>query len=123
LRSAAEIGAVFEAQGLPYAPITRPVALFDDPHLLATGGLAAVTLPADASGAGREIATRTPLLPLTLSGRRLPLRAAPPSLGEHSLELLRELGYDDAAIAALCADGVVGTPAAAAPGHGGKNAG
>jgi crotonobetainyl-CoA:carnitine CoA-transferase CaiB-like acyl-CoA transferase len=107
-RAAAEIAAVFEARGLPFAPITRPQDLFDDPHLLATGGLAAVSLPADASNAGRRIDTRTPLLPLTLSGQRLPLRSAPPSLGEHSVELLHELGYDDAAIAALCADGVVG---------------
>ena len=44
-RGAAEIGAMFEASGLPYAPITRPQDLFDDPHLLATGGLAPVTLP------------------------------------------------------------------------------
>ena len=106
--AAAEIGARFEAQGLPYAPITRPEALFDDPHLRATGGLAPVTLPADASAAGREIATHSPLLPLTLAGQRLPLRSPPPALGEHSLELLRGLGYDSDAIAALCADGVVG---------------
>ena len=111
----AEIGARFEAHGLPYAPITRPQQLFDDPHLRATGGLAPVTLPADASSAGRCIDTHTPLLPLTLSGRRLPLRTPPPTLGEHSLELLRSLGYDAARIAALCADGVVGTATAADP--------
>ena len=106
--AAAEIGARFEAQGLPYAPITRPEALFDDPHLRATGGLAPVTLPADASAAGRRIDTHAPLLPLTLAGQRLPLRSAPPALGEHSLELLRSLGYDDTVIAALRADGAVG---------------
>jgi crotonobetainyl-CoA:carnitine CoA-transferase CaiB-like acyl-CoA transferase len=111
--AAAEIGARFEAQGLPYAPITRPQDLFDDPHLRATGGLAPVTLPADASAAGQRIDTHTPLLPLTLGGQRLPLRSAPPALGEHGLELLRGLGYDDATIAALVADGVVGGAAAA----------
>jgi crotonobetainyl-CoA:carnitine CoA-transferase CaiB-like acyl-CoA transferase len=110
--AAGEIGARFEAQGLPYAPITRPQDLFDDPHLRATGGLAPVTLPADASSAGHAIDTHTPLLPLALDGQRLPLRRPPPSLGEHSRELLRSLGYADATIAALCADGVVGTPAA-----------
>ena len=108
-RAAAEIGAVFEANGLPYAPITRPQDLFDDPHLRQTGGLAAVTLPADASGAGRVIDTHTPLLPITLSGQRLPLRSAPPSLGEHSHALLRELGYSSEDIATLQAEGVVGT--------------
>jgi crotonobetainyl-CoA:carnitine CoA-transferase CaiB-like acyl-CoA transferase len=110
--AAAEIGAGFEAHGLPYAPITRPEALFDDPHLRATGGLAPVALPADASATGCEISTHTPLLPLTLGGQRLPLRSAPPVLGEHGLELLRGLGYDDDSIAALCADGVVGGAAA-----------
>jgi len=106
-RSAAEIGAIFEAQGLPFAPITRPQDLFDDPHLAATGGLADVTLPADASGAGRAVQTRAALLPLTLDGQRLPLRAPPPALGEHTAALLRSLGYADGDIAALVADGVV----------------
>jgi crotonobetainyl-CoA:carnitine CoA-transferase CaiB-like acyl-CoA transferase len=72
-----------------------------------------VTLPADASAAGQRIDTHTPLLPLTLGGQRLPLRSAPPALGEHGLELLRGLGYDVATIAALVADGVVGGAAAA----------
>jgi crotonobetainyl-CoA:carnitine CoA-transferase CaiB-like acyl-CoA transferase len=66
-RSAAELAAMFEKEGLPYAPIVRPEDLFDDPHLLATGGLAPVTVPADGSLAGREIETRTALLPLTLA--------------------------------------------------------
>ncbi|MCW5635347.1 MAG: CoA transferase, partial [Rubrivivax sp.] len=59
--TAAELARRFEARGLPYAPITRPEALFDDPHLAATGGLAPVEVPADASGAARPIATRVPL--------------------------------------------------------------
>jgi len=105
--SAAQIGALFEARGLPYAPITKPQDLFDDPHLSATGGLAPVTLPADASGAGREVSTRAALLPVTLGGERLPLRAPPPSLGEHTRTLLRELGYGDATIDALLRDRIV----------------
>ena len=48
----------FEAIGLPCAPITRPQDQFDDPHLRATGGLAPVTVSADASSASHRIATR-----------------------------------------------------------------
>ena len=105
--AAAELAARFERVGLPFAPITRPQDLFDDPHLNATGGLAAVTIPADASGAGHQVQTRTALLPLAIDGQRLPLRLGPPSLGEHSRMLLLSLGYDEAQIAALCAAGVV----------------
>ncbi len=112
--SAAELGARFERNGLPYAPITRPQDLFDDPHLAATGGLAPVTLPVDASGAQRSIDTRTALLPLALDGARLPLRNPPPALGADTEALLHSLGYGDAAIARLRADRVIGGPAPAA---------
>jgi crotonobetainyl-CoA:carnitine CoA-transferase CaiB-like acyl-CoA transferase len=92
---AAELSALFENAGLPFAPITRPQDLFDDPHLNATGGLAPMHLPD-----GRD--TRVPLLPLTLAGHRPEVRLDPPKLNEHGPELLRELGYDEARIARLC---------------------
>jgi crotonobetainyl-CoA:carnitine CoA-transferase CaiB-like acyl-CoA transferase len=105
--TAAEISAIFERCGLPYAPITKPEDLFDDPHLLATGGLAEVTLPPDASGAGQAIATKTALLPLTLDGERLRLRAAPPSLGQDTQALLMGLGYTPEDLRQLTEAGVV----------------
>ncbi len=108
--AAAELATRFERIGLPYAPITRPHDLFDDPHLLATGGLAPVRVPADGSGSGLAIDTLTPLLPLRMDGRRLPVRSGAPGLGEHGRQVLVELGYADAAIAALQRDGVVGGP-------------
>ena len=98
--SAAELGAAFEANGLPYAPITRPEELIADPHLLATGGLAPMRLPD-----GR--AATVPLLPLTLDGQRPGVRLDPPRLGEHSEALLAELGYAPDAVETLRRDGVV----------------
>jgi crotonobetainyl-CoA:carnitine CoA-transferase CaiB-like acyl-CoA transferase len=93
-RSAAELSAIFEKNALPFAPITRPEQLFDDPHLQQTGGLAPMTLPD-----GRT--TAVPLLPLTIGGERPGVRLDPPHLGEHSAELLRELGYSAEEISAM----------------------
>lgn len=95
VRSAAELSALFERAGLPFAPIRRPEDLLDDPHLLATGGLADIALP-DGSDAGRRV--KTALLPLTLAGERLRVRLDPPRFGAHTRPLLAGLGYDDAQI-------------------------
>jgi crotonobetainyl-CoA:carnitine CoA-transferase CaiB-like acyl-CoA transferase len=99
-RAATDLAAVFEQHGLPFAPITDPQHLFEDPHLNATGGLAPMELPD-----GRQ--TKVPLLPLTLDGQRLGLRLDPPKLGEHTDALLQALGYDAAQIGQLHSDGVV----------------
>ncbi|WP_418130444.1 CaiB/BaiF CoA-transferase family protein [Variovorax sp. 375MFSha3.1] len=92
--SAAELAAVFEKNELPFAPITRPQELFDDPHLNATGGLAPVRMN-DGSMA------KVPLMPFTLDGERPGIRLQPPRTGEHGRELLKEVGYSDEEIAAL----------------------
>ena len=107
-RAASEIAKIFENAGLPYAPITKPHELFDDPHLLASGGLADIGVPADCSGAEKTLATKTPLLPITLSGERPSIRTNPPSLGEHTKTILASLGYTDKSIADLYANEIIG---------------
>jgi crotonobetainyl-CoA:carnitine CoA-transferase CaiB-like acyl-CoA transferase len=87
----AELVARLEHLGLPYAPIARPVELLDDPHLLASGGLVPVTLP----GSGTK--TRLPALPVAFDGVRPPGRRDLPGIGEHTEEILRELGWERAA--------------------------
>jgi crotonobetainyl-CoA:carnitine CoA-transferase CaiB-like acyl-CoA transferase len=77
--SAQELQDVFQREGLPYAPIVRPEQLFDDPHLLASGGLAELTL-ADGE------TTPVPLLPLLLGGRHLKPRMALPKIGAQDAE-------------------------------------
>lgn len=99
-KTSAELSAMFEKIGLPFAPITDPQYLLDDPHLNATGGLAPMELPD-----GRQ--TKVPLLPLALDGARLGLRLDPPKLGEHTDELLRDAGYGEEEISSLRVDGIV----------------
>jgi crotonobetainyl-CoA:carnitine CoA-transferase CaiB-like acyl-CoA transferase len=103
-RSAAELAAIFERAGLPFAPIRRPEDLYDDPHLLATGGLAEIELP-DGDKAGQTV--KTTLLPITMGGKRLPVRLQPPRFAANTHELLAGLGYRDEEMAALRAAGAV----------------
>ena len=97
-RSAAELAGVMERAGLPFAPIRRPEDLLDDPHLLATGGLADVTVP-DGPKAGQTV--KTTLFPITMAGERLGVRLQPPRIAEHTDELLAGLGYSSEAIGRL----------------------
>jgi crotonobetainyl-CoA:carnitine CoA-transferase CaiB-like acyl-CoA transferase len=103
-RSAAELSALMEQAGLPFAPIRRPEDLFDDEHLLATGGLADVRLP-DGPKAGQTV--KTTLFPITMQGQRLGVRLHPPRLGEHTRELLAGLGYGAGEIEDLHRQGTV----------------
>lgn len=76
-----------EAAGLPYAPIVRPEQLVDDPHLRDSGGL--VPMQTDDGGT-----TDVVLLPLTLGGRRPPVRQPLARVGEHTDEVLAQLLRD-----------------------------
>ncbi len=92
--SAKELATRFEHFGLPFAPITKPEDLFEDPHLNANGGLQEIELPN-----GKK--TKAVLLPFTMNGQRLNIRLSPPKLGQHSRELLKELGYSEEDISSL----------------------
>ena len=78
--SSSDLQAVFEREGLPYAPIVKPEQLFDDPHLNASGGLAELTLEN-----GEK--TPVPLLPILLGGRHLKPRMPLPKVGAHNGEV------------------------------------
>ncbi len=103
-RGADELAALFEAAGLPFAPIRKPEDLYADPHLAATGGLADVRLP-DGDKAGQTV--KAPLFPLALDGERLGVRLDPPTLGAHTRELLGTVGYAAPEIDALFAQAAV----------------
>ncbi len=103
-RGAAELSAIFEKHALPFAPIRKPEELYDDEHLIATGGLADVTLT-DGPKAGQT--AKTTLFPFTMGGQRLGVRLQPPRMGQHTRELLAGLGYTPVKIDALQASGAI----------------
>jgi crotonobetainyl-CoA:carnitine CoA-transferase CaiB-like acyl-CoA transferase len=61
-----------------------------------------VSMPHPLAGEVRLVAS-----PIKLSGTPVQYRRAPPLLGEHTDEVLRELGLDAAEIATLRADAVI----------------
>jgi crotonobetainyl-CoA:carnitine CoA-transferase CaiB-like acyl-CoA transferase len=103
---AGQLALQLEANGIPFAPIRRPEELFNDQHLQQSGGMADLQLE-DGSH------TPMPLLPLSLDGQRLQPRRAIARIGEHTRQVMRELGYSDAHIGELCAAGVLKTDDAA----------
>ncbi|MCX7136620.1 MAG: CaiB/BaiF CoA-transferase family protein [Proteobacteria bacterium] len=98
----AELLAKCEKLGLPFAPITRPEDLFHDPHLIASGGLADITLM-------NGIKTQVPIMPIEMDGRRFATRLDLPKIGEHTRELLTSLGYAPQDIERLIASGTART--------------
>ncbi|WCT79703.1 CaiB/BaiF CoA transferase family protein [Novosphingobium humi] len=96
----AEIIARLEGTGIPFAPVSKPEELFDDPQL-AAGGLETVFLDD-----GRE--TKLPTVPLEMAGKRTGGENHLPRPGRDAREVLNALGYDDARIEELIGAGAVG---------------
>jgi crotonobetainyl-CoA:carnitine CoA-transferase CaiB-like acyl-CoA transferase len=96
--SAKELSDRFEKAGLPYAPITKPEELLDDPHLNATGGLAEVRLT-DGARAGQT--AKAALLPFTMDGQRFGVRTDIPYQGEQTDAVLKAAGLSDETIEQL----------------------
>jgi len=100
--------ALLEDKAVPCGPINTVAQAFDDPQVKARG--LAVTLPrwkaGEAAGDGVEQITGV-ASPLRLSATPPVLRNAPPALGQHTDEVLGEMGLDAARIAELRAAGVL----------------
>ena len=96
-----------ERANISWAPVGKPIDLFTDPHLLASGGLLDVLVRR--FGTQEYVSTGIPGLPLEFGvpGQRPGLTAQPPRLGEHSRAVLAEAGFTPAEIETLCAQGTV----------------
>ncbi len=98
-RPSADWMAVLDAAEVPCGPINDIAAAFASPQAQARSMTVDVEHPV--LGAVRQVG-----LPFTLSGTPASIRTAPPLLGEHTAEILAELGYDAAAIRALADEDV-----------------
>ncbi|WP_135466265.1 CaiB/BaiF CoA transferase family protein [Crenalkalicoccus roseus] len=100
-----EVAARCERAAISWAPVGRPGDLFEDPHLLAGGGLLRTAI--DAAGGGALFGL--PALPVEfgVARARPGLTRQPPRLGEHSAEVLEEAGYSAAERERLLREGIV----------------
>ena len=85
---------------VPVGPINDLHEVFTDPVVRHLGLIAEVDHPT----AGR---VRAPGIPVRLSGTPPSVRSHPPLLGEHTDQILEELGFTSAEVAKLRADGAV----------------
>ena len=98
-RTRAEVQAEFDKAGVPASPYRTVKEAMADPQLTHRQAFAEVR-----DGGGHFLALNPPF---RLSGTPAAAQPFVAALGEHTAAVLTGLGYDDAAIAALAADGII----------------
>jgi crotonobetainyl-CoA:carnitine CoA-transferase CaiB-like acyl-CoA transferase len=99
-RTTAEWVAICEQGEIPCMPVADIQDLMNDEHLQAVGMFEPHEHPTE----GPTILVRPPV---TFSASPASIRRPAPRFGEHSQEVARELGYDEAAVTALLASGAL----------------
>ena len=96
---------ILDEAGVPAMVVNTLDTLFTDPQLTATGFWKVIEHPTEGT-------LRTPDVAATYSRTPGEIRLPQPRLGEHSVEVLREAGYDEAEIRAMLDSGATAAPGA-----------
>ncbi len=96
----AELAELFDRIDIPFAPVAKPGDLFDDPQLNAGGRMLEIDFP-------NGVRAKLPRLPVEMGDHDFGLRRQAPAIGEHTTEILSELGLAPAEIQALIKQGTI----------------
>ncbi|MDO9459108.1 MAG: CaiB/BaiF CoA-transferase family protein [Alphaproteobacteria bacterium] len=99
-RTLAEWGKIFDDADLVWAPVLHPNQVVVDPQAHASGSF--IDVPDGAGGTVKGIAS-----PVRFNGEPIIPKRPMPEPGQHTTEVLGELGYEPAAIEKLRAGGVI----------------
>ena len=94
-RTSQEVLEAMEEARLPAGPVLSPQQVLDDPHIAAKGLFQPVEYP------GLDIPAPLMKTPVELSETPGEIRTRPPTLGEHTDQLMEELGYSAGEISDL----------------------
>ena len=94
---------ILDAAGVPCAPVLNRAEVVDHPQVRASG----IVIETDHPHAGRLRQARNAA---RFEGTPAQVRRGAPHLGEHTIEILEELDYSDAEIAALLDSGTASVP-------------
>jgi len=94
-RSSDEVLVAMEAARIPAGPVMSPQQVLDDPHVAARGMFQQLDYP----GAIKAAPIMT--TPFSLSATPTAVKHRAPLLGEHTDQIMQELGYSDADISQL----------------------
>ena len=103
----AELTEICEKIEVPFAPVAQTKDLFDDPQLNANGRMLETIM-------SNGVRTRLPRLPVEIGDHDLGMRIQPPTVGEHTRDVLSEVGIGTDELDALEAKGVIVGPGKAA---------
>jgi succinate--hydroxymethylglutarate CoA-transferase len=101
-KTTAEWTEIFKGNGLSFAPINNIERVFSHPQVQARGMIAQTPFDATESGEIRLIGPA-----VKFSGTAASVRSQPPRLGQHTDEVLEELGMDSAQTDELRQQGII----------------